>query len=104
MSNVQSRDRLVGGASQLDRVEDLLGRYPDTNPSEGAEIAAFLKSATPLEVGLLSSNARLWTKAEQYREDHPQHFRMARRELALWLGLGAAVIAALVLLWDVGAL
>lgn len=104
MNDVNSRDRLVGGASQLDRVEDLLERYPDTNATEGEEIAAFLKTATPLEVGLLSSNARLWTKAEQYKQDHPQHFRTSARELALWLGLGAAVIAAIVLLWDVGAL
>ena len=104
MNDVKSRDRLVGGDSQLDRVEDLLERYPVTSEAEGREIGAFLKQATALELGLLSSNPSVWTKAERYKADHAHLFATSRLEVAGWIGLGLAVVLTIVLLWDVGAL
>ena len=104
MNDVNSRDRLVGGASQIDRVELLLTRYPATSEAERHEIADFLKHATPLEVGLLSSDASVWTKVEQYKTDHPHHFTTSTLALAAWIGLAAAVVLAVILLWDVGAI
>lgn len=102
MNDNNSRSRLVGGESQIDRVEALLERYPDTSEAEGREIGDFLKTATPLEVGLLSANGSVWTKAEQYKADHATLFRTSPWELAGWIGLGAIVVLTIVLLWDVG--
>jgi hypothetical protein len=87
----------------LERVQSLLERYPETSEAETLEIGAFLKQATPLEVGLLSGNAAAWTKSEQYKIDHAHLFAMSKLELAIWLGLAALVVSLTAfLLWDVG--
>ncbi|WP_114228800.1 MULTISPECIES: hypothetical protein [Sphingomonas] len=97
------RHRLVADGHRLDHVEALLERYPDTSADERDEIGIFLKEASPLEVGLLSSNAAAWTKAEQYKIDHPERFRTSTRTWAMLIGIGLAAAATLVLIWDVAA-
>lgn len=102
MTVPDTRQRLSADAEKLAHIEFLLGLYPGTTEDELAQIAHFLKTAPPMDIGLLSSNTEAWLTAEEIRRDHPRLFRTSA---LTWVTVVTALLAfALVIawLWDSG--
>jgi len=87
---------------RLERVEDMLRRYPDLTDIERDEILAFLRSAPAIERGLLNGNEALSPQLDRFRADHARLFGIRRKELAIIAALIVVVVAAVLLLWDAG--
>ena len=88
MSNFESRVRLAKDGEAFRRTETLLEAYPDISEEETVDVAAYLKTASALDVGLLSANKVAWDAAEALRKARPDLFRASLRG---WL-IGLAVI------------
>ena len=102
MTVTDTRQRLSADAEKLAHIEFLLGLYPATTDDELEQIAYFLNTAPPMDIGLLSANTDAWLTAEQVRRDHPSLFRTPTRT---WIAVAVAVLAiALIIasLWDSG--
>lgn len=102
MTVTNTRQRLSADAEKLAHIEFLLGLYPGTTEEELLQIAHFLKTAPPMDIGLLSANTDAWLTAEEIRRDHPRLFRTSSRT---WIIVAAALFAValvIVWLWDSG--
>ena len=84
-------------AEERARISALLRRYPDLAPGELSELHNwFNRVATPLDLGTLASDPET---AIQYRAYRAEHDRFKARDLvkaALFIGVIAAVIGAIV--------
>lgn len=69
--SVQPRRPIAHDVQILSDAECLLARYPDINAEERDRVGRFLRSGAPIDIGLLSSNAELWRKAERFKVEHP---------------------------------
>ncbi|RST30093.1 hypothetical protein HMF7854_04075 [Sphingomonas ginkgonis] len=86
----------------LARAETLLLAYPDVSDGERDEIAQFLRTGHPMDVGLLSSNSQAWAKAEAFRHVERHYFAHGPRFYLAWLAALVALVAGLVLIKDLG--
>lgn len=102
MEMTSSDQRELADETARERVERLLGRYPEISIEESAVILRFLKKGPPLEVGLLSSNEAVKPKLERFRSDHAKEFSLGPRGFVIAVLIIAAVVVAVVLLWDAG--
>jgi hypothetical protein len=83
-------------------VEQLLGRYPAIDPGEAAEILRFLKTAQPLELGLLTSNEAIRPQLERFRIDHARELSLGWKGLLVAFAIIALLALIAALLWDAG--
>ena len=74
-----------------ERASDLLERYPNVTRQEAREILTFLQNGRYLDVGLLTSNARLKPNLDAFLKDHWIHFHVRP-------GQGEALVGIIVLL------
>lgn len=98
----ESRAKLATDPQNLARTEGLLLRYPDVSSDEVEEIGRYLRRASAMDMGLLSTNQQAWSNAERYRLDHPRMFATTAKEKLVWTIATLTVIAIFVLLWDSG--
>lgn len=91
------RARVADDPVSLTRLEELLMRYPALDPAENREIGKLLLATGPLDMGLLSANRIAWAKAELYRAEHPDVFRISVTD-RLWL-LALVVLTVAVIWW-----
>ena len=103
MDMTRSRQPRLADEFNRERVEHLLGRYPDINLEESAEILRFLKKGPLLEVGLLSSDERLKPRLDRFRSDHARHFALGARGLVTAAVIIATIVIVSALLWNLGA-
>lgn len=96
------RARLAHDHEALTRLEALLLRYPALEPNERDEAGTLLRNTGPVDMGLLSINTAAWSKAEQFRRDHPDFFRPSWKVKLLWVALAVAAVASIWWLWDIG--
>lgn len=97
-----TRRKLADDADALASAEQLLLRYPEVSTDEQGEIARFLTRATVMDMGLLSTNAAAWAKAEQFRADHRSIFALSALGYAAWIVAALVACAILISLWDSG--
>ena len=74
-----------------ERASALLARYPNVTRQEAREILTFLQDGRYLDVGLLTSNARLKPNLDVFLKDHWIHFHVRP-------GQGEALVGVVVLL------
>jgi hypothetical protein len=86
----------------LERVEELLRRYPDIAAEESGEILHFLKKGTALEIGLLSGNDDLRPALDAFRAAHARDLSLGMRELLIVAAIVVLTVVACALLWDWG--
>lgn len=102
MQRPDSRRTLSDDFETLADAEILLSKYPQVSHAERDRIGHFLRHGSPLDIGLLSSNARAWTAAETFKLENPRYFAPGLGVYAGWtvaiLGIGAT----LVLIKDMG--
>jgi hypothetical protein len=98
----EPRLTIANDPDALGEVETLLARYPDVSEAERDRIGGFLRKGAAIDIGLLSSNARLWHKAERFRADNPVYFRLGARFYLFWALAIAAIVGTLVLIKDIG--
>lgn len=98
----ESRAKLATDPQNLARTEGLLLRYPEVSSDEVEEIGRYLRRASAMDMGLLSTNHQAWSNAERYRLDHPRMFATTAKEKLIWTIATLTVIAIFVLLWDSG--
>lgn len=83
-------------------VEQLLGRYPAIDPDEAAEILRFLKTAQPLELGLLTSSEAIRPQLDQFRTDHAGELSLGWKGPLVAFAIIALIALIAVFLWDSG--
>lgn len=79
-----------------ERVAELLSRYPRMAKHEVEEVIEFLRYGRHLEIGLLTSNARIRPQLDAFMAEHKAHFRVKWAEGAAVI---AAIVAILAMLW-----
>ncbi len=97
MTVQQSKFRLAADPVELEAVEALLERYPDIADADMQRIASYLREASSLDVGLLSSNKEAWAAQEKLRADRPDLFRTSAR--GWMIGLVVIIVSALLIYW-----
>ncbi len=102
MQMTETRAKLATDAHALSRIEMLLLQYPQVTTAEREEIGSYLRRATVMDLGLLSTNEQAWSKAERYRREHPDVFATTAWEYAVWAFLALAFLTTVALLWDGG--
>ena len=85
-------------AARLERVSDLLTRYPHISGSEADEITLFLKTGRHLEIGLLTSNDRVRRKVDCFMNENKARFRVKWHEIAAAIALIVGALAVLCLM------
>lgn len=90
------RARVADDPHSLSRLEQLLLRYPALDQAENREVGRLLLATGPLDMGLLSANRVAWAKAELYRAEHPDVFRMS---LTIRVGLVALAVLTVAIIW-----
>lgn len=103
METTSSDQRRLADKNARERVEHLLGRYPEISIEETSEILRFLKKGPFLEVGLLTSNDGIKPKLEQFRADHAREFSMGPKSLMIAALLILLIVATVAFLWNAGA-
>ena len=93
--------RLVEAGARA-RVEELLRAYPEVGPGEAAEILRFIKTAPPLELGLITTDEQLRAGLQQFRQDNASEFDLGLKEYLIAAIVVIALVVAYVLLWDMG--
>ena len=102
MKMSESRAKLARNPHGLSRTESLLIQYPQLSSEELKEVGQYLRRASPMDMGLLSTNQEAWSNAERYRREHPSVFAATVKEKLVWAVATIAVVAILALLWDSG--
>lgn len=102
MKGQESRRSLAHDPGVLADAEDILTRYPEVSSEERARIGHFLSRGAPIDVGLLSSNAELWRRAERFKGDHPEYFKIGKGVYAGWIAAVIGIMLVLVLIKDMG--
>ena len=102
MQTLPSRQRLAVDPDALQRAEQLLYAYPAISDAEVEEVATYLKSGPPMDIGLLSSNEDAWSAAERLRADHKALFATSIKAWVVWVFSIAAFFAVVAILWDSG--
>jgi hypothetical protein len=96
--------RLPGQADNelVDRMADLLVRYPALADEEREALVAFLSRGPLVERGTLIGRPGMRERFELLKRHHRRAFGMSLQGLLVVLGLVAALIGACILLWDFG--
>ena len=92
----ESKLRLAANPADLEAIEALLERFPSIDEDETQRIAKYLKTASSLDVGLLSSNKAAWDAAERLRAARPELFRMGGKG---WLVMTVITVGTALMLW-----
>jgi hypothetical protein len=108
--NIKFRDRhptltrtMRRGSSNAERVrtETLLGRYPELDPSEIAELKGwFLRRATAADVALLACNERLNPNFRAFRRLHIEPFTWWQKAVVAAVSVLPLALLGVVLLGD----
>ena len=100
--NVEDMDqRALAEQADRHRVENLLGRYPQLSLEEEAFVLRFLKRGPEDEIARLTANRDIKPQLDRFCADHAREFRVGPGKFLLALTIVAAVVAAVVLLWEV---
>ncbi len=85
-TNLSARPALAPEArtSSIERMPELLSKYPAIADEERLELIEFLKEGHPDELAKVVYGKNLGSKAVQVKKDHPDHFG---RGLRGWLPL-----------------
>lgn len=102
MKRPDSRRALSDDFDTLVDAEILLGRYPEVSQAERDRIGHFLRHGSPLDIGLLSSNAQAWKAAETFKLENPRYFASGFGVYAGWAVAIFGIGATLVLIKDMG--
>lgn len=102
MHNKGARDALAHDPQALADVEHLLERYPDISEQGRDRIGRFLRSGAPMDIGLLSSNSKLWKNAEAFRAENAQYFSTGRGIYVGWAAAALGIAVVLLLMKDIG--
>ena len=102
MQTKGTRELLAHDAQALAEVEQLLEQYPEVSEEERGRVGRFLRSGAPIDIGLLSSNPRLWNKAEGFRAENKQYFSTARGVYIGWAAAILGIFMVLLLMKDIG--
>lgn len=102
METSKSIEPAAAAQRRRERIEHLLGKYPDISADEKVEISQFLQSVDAISLGLLSEDSGSRRKLQHFRRDQRAGSASLRQSalvivtiILLLLGLGA-------LLWDAG--
>jgi hypothetical protein len=87
---------------RMERVEQLLARYPGLTDPEIHEILLFLRKGKALEIGFLTSNEAIKPQLYRFRADHARDLTIGKRELAVVGLVMLILLAAVALLWNAG--
>ena len=79
--------------ARIERMADLLRRYPEIGEAEKAEILLFLKEGRQIEIGLVSTREGIASRLMKFRQDHRAHFRLSPLQI---LGFVAVIVGPLV--------
>lgn len=98
------KHRLPGQADNelVDRMADLLVRYPALADEERDTLVTFLSRGPLVERGTLIGRPGMGERFELLKRHHRREFGMSLQGLLVVLGLVAALIGAGILLWDFG--
>ena len=88
-----------GAGSRLDRMSNLLRRYPDIEDQERRELLAFLTGGPPEEVVEVSRLRGLEQSYRRFRADHPREFSSDLRAWLPMILLVAITIVAVAWRW-----
>ena len=102
MKGSHSQRTIANDPDALSEAQDLLARYPDVSSEERDRLGRFLRRGAPIDIGLLSSNTRLWRIAERFKLEHPHYFRLGARVYAGWVAAVVGITLVLVLIKDMG--
>lgn len=102
MQRTDSRRAISNDFETLAETEALLSKYPEVTASERDRIGHFLRHGSPLDIGLLSSNAKAWKAAEAFKEENPGYFALGLKVYAGWTFAILAISATLALIKDMG--
>lgn len=102
MNITTSGEQKLADKNRRAHVERILRDYPDISDSEAAEVLLFLKSSTPIEVGLVTANDALGPKVQQFRDDHASEFSLGWKEYLMVAAILIALVAMCFFLWDTG--
>lgn len=94
--------KLATNPEDLTRTEGLLLRYPDIDAEQRDEVGHFLRRATPIDAGILSTNELAWRKSEAFRAEHPSYFRTSKTERLVIAVMTSTVALVIFLLWNIG--
>lgn len=103
MNMTASTEKKLADELRLDRIARLLTLYPDIDTAEVAEIIRFLKKGPPLDVAMLGSREELKPALARFKGDHRHEFSLGWKGVLTVVAILAAMVAATLLLWDVGA-
>lgn len=82
-------------AARMDRMADILRRYPGVGEAELADLLLFLKKGRHLEIGLVGARDGLGPQLDAVHRDHARHFRTSLLGNAVFLLLALGPVAAL---------
>lgn len=102
MTRAEPGRTLAHDPDALDEAKILLAKFPDVTADEQCRIGRFLRAGAPIDIGILSSDAELWKSAENFRRNHPEHFRVSARVYAAWVAAILLIGIALVVIKDIG--
>lgn len=94
----------VTDTSLRERIGLLLTRYPALDPSEQAELIAFIKSGPAIDRGMLKGDPTYAAAIRRVEADHPEQFRLGiARQLLVAAAIALPFLAICWLAWEVGA-
>lgn len=94
----------VTDTSLRDRIAGLLNRYPALEPSEHAELIAFIKSGPAIDRGMLKGDPIHAAAIRRVEADHPEQFRLSiARQLFVAAAVALPFLAICWLAWEAGA-
>lgn len=94
----------VTETSLRDHVAGLLTRYPALEPSERAELIAFIKSGPAIDRGMLKGDPTHAAAIRRVEADHPEQFRLSiARQLFVAAAVALPFLAICWLAWEAGA-
>jgi len=102
MSNKAANQAALADRSERLRVEQLLACYPELSLEEEAYVLRFLKRGPPAELGLLAANEAIEPQLARFREHHRRAFSIGPAGLLAALAIVAAVVLAVLVLWESG--
>ncbi|MGZ8282210.1 MAG: hypothetical protein ACXWUN_04565 [Allosphingosinicella sp.] len=73
--------------ARIDRMSDLLRRYPHVGEAEKAELLLFLRRGPSYEVDLVGRREGIASRLMHFRRDHPEHFRLSGLQVAGFVAL-----------------
>ena len=85
--------------STVNRVAELVRRYPHVSDKDRREILAFMRTGRHLDIGLLTANDNLRPNLDRFMHDHKRHLSLTAGEvMAVTAGIGL-LLGMLWLVW-----